>query len=95
MTKKSELKKELGMEIRTAAERPPAETIADKLQPLIVIELSRAATLLAQLWDEAYIKVGRPKLAAYKSYRYPFTPDFIQPDYFDIQKSDLEKKKGP
>lgn len=90
--KKSELKKEKGMEIRTAAERPPAATAANKYEPLIVKEMGRAASLLAALWDEAYVKAGRPKLAAYKSYKYPFTPEFIPPDYFELPKSEAAKK---
>jgi len=88
--KKSELKKERGMEIKTAAERKPIDLVAKKFEPLIIRQMARSAALLAQFWDEAYAKVGEPKLAAYKSYKYPFTPEFIAPDYYEIpaQKSD-------
>lgn len=82
--KKSEFKKEKGMDLKTAAERKPAETVAKKFEPLIVGQMARSAALLAQLWDEAYEQVGEPKLAAYKSYKYPFTPDFVAPDYYEI-----------
>lgn len=89
--KKSELKEEKGMSIKTPAERAPAETVSAKFEPLIVNQMARAATLLAQLWDQAYVEVGKPQLGAYKSYTYPFTPDFVAPDYFDLKI--LEKKK--
>lgn len=79
--KKSTLTKEKGMEIKTAAEREPASVAFKKMKPLIVTEMARGAVLLAHLWDEAYVKAGKPKLGAYKSYKYPFTVDFIAPDY--------------
>ncbi len=84
-------KSEKGMSLRTAAERKPAEMVAAKYEKLIVSQMARSATLLAQLWDEAYVQVGRPKLGAYKSYRFPFTPEFVPPDYFDLKE--LETKK--
>lgn len=90
--KKSEVKKEKGMEIKTAAERKPVAVVADKWGPMITMQLARSATLLALLWDEAYHKVGTPKLTAYKSYKYPFTPDFVAPDYHEIPTAKPEKK---
>lgn len=81
--KPSEDKKEKGMSLRTPAEREDIKTVAAKLDPIIVQEMARSAALLANLWDEAYVKVGKPKLTAYKSYRYPFTPEFVAPDYFE------------
>lgn len=65
------------------AKRPPAETVAKKFEPLLVTELARSATLLAELWDQAYLEAGSPDFSSYKSYKYPFTPDFVEPDYFD------------
>jgi hypothetical protein len=44
--------------------------------------MARAAALLAKKWDEAYIAVGKPDLSKYQSYRYPFTPDYLKPDYY-------------
>jgi hypothetical protein len=88
--KPSTEKSEKGMALRTPAERAPVETVSKKFQKLIVTDMARSSALLAQLWDEAYVKVGRPKLGAYKSYRFPFTPDFVPPDYFDVK--DVEKK---
>lgn len=84
-------KDEKGMLLRTRAEREPAKTVAAKYQTMIVRDMARSAVLLAQLWDMAYEKIGSPKLAAYKSYQFPFMPEFIPPDYFD--QKDLEKNK--
>ncbi len=86
--KPSVVKKEKGMEIRTPAERQPAEVGYKRLNKLIVTDMARGSLLLANLWDEAYIKAGRPKLAAFKSYKYPFTVDFIAPDYFEEKTPD-------
>jgi hypothetical protein len=80
--KPSEVKTEKGMSLTTAAERENIKTVAGKFEPFIIQELARSAALLAQLWDEAYEKVGKPKMTVYKSYRYPFTPEFVAPDYF-------------
>lgn len=81
----SVLKNEKGMKIKTPAKRKPAAEVAQTFEPLIVTHLARASALLATLWDEAYKKVGRPKMSAYKSYKYPIAPDFIEPDYFDLK----------
>lgn len=89
--KKSTLNKEKGMEIKTAAEREPASVAFKKMKPLIVTEMARGAVLLANLWDEAYVKAGKPKLGAYKSYKYPFTVDFVAPDYFDTAEKEEKK----
>lgn len=88
--KKSTLVKEKGMEIKTAAEREPAQVAFKKMKPLIVTEMARASVLLANLWDEAYAKAGRPKIGAYKSYKYPFTVDFVAPDYLP---ADIKEEK--
>lgn len=84
--KPSVLKIEKGMQLKTAAEREPASVAFPKMKPMIVEQMARGALLLANLWDEAYVSAGRPKLGAYKSYKYPFTVDFIAPDYFEIPK---------
>lgn len=81
--KKSTLVKEKGMELKTAAEREPAAVAFKKMKPLIVTEMARGSVLLANLWDEAYRSAGKPKIGAYKSYKYPFTVDFVAPDYFE------------
>lgn len=94
VTKPSTLVKEKGMEIKTAAERKSPAEAFKKMKPYIVTEMARGATLLANLWDEAYRNAGSPKLGAYKSYKYPFTVDFVAPDYFDTaEKAEKEEKK--
>lgn len=84
ITKKSSVIKDHGMEVRTEAERQPAAVAFKKMHKLVLHDLARGAALTAALWDDAYVKAGRPKLSAYKSYKYPFTVDFVEPDYFDI-----------
>lgn len=92
LIKKSTLIKDRGMEIKTPAERPPAEKAFPKMKNLIVMQMSRSALLLANLWDESYRSAGRPNLGAYKSYKYPFTVDFVAPDYFtEADASDIKK----
>lgn len=92
VTKPSVVKEEKGMKIKTAAERKPASEVAPKFKSLIVTEMARASLLLAQLWDEAYSQSGSPMMGAYKSYKYPFTPDFIAPDYYEIKSPNTPKK---
>lgn len=89
--KKSTLVKERGMDIKTAAERKPAAEAFKKMKPLIVEEMARGALLLANLWDEAYRSAGSPKLGSYKSYKYPFTVEFVAPDYFDTTEKPATK----
>lgn len=79
--KASVVKKEKGMELRTPAERKPSEVGYQRMNKMIITEMARGSVLLANLWDEAYVKAGRPKLAAFKSYKYPFTVEFVAPDY--------------
>jgi hypothetical protein len=81
VTKKSELKNEKGMEIKTAAVRSSAEIGFNKLKELLVLHMARSAVVLAHFWDEAYHNAGSPSLQAYKSFKYPHTPEFIAPDY--------------
>lgn len=88
--KPSEKKSEKGMSLKTPAERQSADVMAPKFEALIVSQMARAASLLAHLWDQAYIDSGRPQLTAYRSYDYPFTPEFVAPDYFDLKL--IEKK---
>lgn len=83
--KASIVKKEKGMEIKKAAVRKPFEVAYKKMNGMIVTQMARGSLLLANLWDEAYVKAGRPKLAAFKSYKYPFTVDFVAPDYVDLK----------
>lgn len=88
---KSVLKSEHGMEIKKSAERQPAKVGFERMNKMIVSQMARSAVLLANLWDQAYTSAGSPKLASYKSYKYPFTPDFIAPNYYTEPKP-TEKK---
>ncbi|MEZ4813850.1 MAG: hypothetical protein R3A80_01415 [Bdellovibrionota bacterium] len=72
---------EHGMTIKKPALRPAPAEQCQNFRPLIVLEIARSAKGLAYLWDQIYIKAGKPNLAAYKSYRYPLTPDFVRPEY--------------
>jgi hypothetical protein len=84
--KKSTENEHKGFFDRKPAKRQPAATVANRYQPILVTELARGAVLLAQLWDQAYEDAGSPDFQAYRSYKYPFTPDFVAPDYFDLKK---------
>lgn len=87
ITAKSTMKVENGMEIKTIARRNITEETAKKFRPIVVKHMARSAALLAQYWDEIYEKSGKPKLAAYKSYQYPFEPEYVAPDYLTPPKS--------
>tara|TARA_B110001454_G_scaffold219179_1_gene250758 strand:- start:44262 stop:45359 length:1098 start_codon:yes stop_codon:yes gene_type:complete len=92
--KKSEIKSDKGMDIKTPAERSPAEVGFKKFKDLIVLHMARSAVALAHLWDQSYHDAGSPSLQAYKSFRYPHTPDFIPPDYTgktELKKSEVGK----
>ena len=89
MIKKSTLVKEKGMELRTTAERKSAAVGYKIFHAMIIEQMARSSALLAQLWEEAYIASGKPDLSKYRSYKYPFTPDFVRPDYIG---SDAPKK---
>jgi hypothetical protein len=88
--KASMINTEKGMSIKTPAERESAEKMAPKFQNMLVLDMARSAALLAKIWDEAYVQVGRPKLAAHKSYSFPIQPEFVVPDYFDLKE--VQKK---
>lgn len=88
---KSVEKKEKGMSLREEAKRQDAAAGWKKFEPLTIKAMSRSAILLAQLWDEAYIAAGRPNLSNYRSYRYPFTPDYVPLDYLPAQQEKKNK----
>lgn len=90
--KPSVIRIEKGMSLKTPAERQPAAIGFKKFEKLILEELARSSLLLAHLWDQAYAEAGEPTMKAYKSYRYPLTPDFVMPDYFDITPEGKPKK---
>jgi hypothetical protein len=69
-----------GPDRRAAVRKSPAEA-CPVFRPMLVSQMSRSARLLALMWDEIYVKAGRPELQAYRSYRYPFQPEFVAPNY--------------
>lgn len=79
--------------LKKPAERLTAEETKAAMEPLIIQQLARSAALLAQFWDEAYTKAGRPDLTAYRSYQYPFTPEFVPPDYYDVHSGKKSEEK--
>lgn len=85
LIKPSEVKDEDGKKIRTPAVRDPATKNFKKFEKLAITDLARAVALLASLWDQAYEDVGKPNLKAYKSYKYPVSPEFLLPDYYPIK----------
>ncbi|MBL7543037.1 MAG: hypothetical protein JNL11_04435 [Bdellovibrionaceae bacterium] len=89
IVKKSEVKTDKGMEIRTPATRGTTEAGYAKFKDIIITNMARSAIVLSHFWDEAYHNAGSPSLQSYKSYRYPHTPDFIPPDY--VEKIDVKK----
>lgn len=91
VTKPSTLKIERGMSLKTAAERKPGKVGHEKFKKLIVTQMARSALLLANMWDDIYKQAGQPEIKAYKSYRYPLTPDFVYPDYYEIKETKTDK----
>ncbi|PIS11677.1 MAG: hypothetical protein COT73_02725 [Bdellovibrio sp. CG10_big_fil_rev_8_21_14_0_10_47_8] len=91
--KASILKEEKGLLIKTPAQRKDPSTVTAAYEKMIVIEMARSATLLAQLWDMAYVQVGRPSLDAYRNYVYPFTPEFVPLDYIPAAESEPSTHK--
>lgn len=55
--------------------------------------MARGSLLLANLWDEAYVKAGRPKTCGLQELQHPFTVDFVAPDYFEEPKETEAPKK--
>jgi hypothetical protein len=82
---KSILKEEKGMKIKTPALRKSPSEGQKAFANLIVTDMARSALLLAKMWDDIYVEIGKPDFKAYKSYRYPLTPDFVMPDYYEIK----------
>lgn len=83
--KKSEIKNEKGMELKTPAERDLTPKMVKDFRPLQVKHMARSAALLAEFWEKSYRDAGRPDLTGYKWYRYPFEPEFIAPDYLNAE----------
>lgn len=82
---KSVLKDEKGMKIKTPAVRKSPADGQKAFASLIITDMARSSLLLAKMWDDIYVEIGKPELKAYKSYRFPLTPDFVMPDYYEIK----------
>ncbi len=91
MTAPSTYKVEKGISLKSAAKREKPEVGFKKFEKLQIEQMARAAILLASFWDKVYIEAGSPEVKAYKSYKYPFTPDFVMPDYYDVKAEDEKK----
>lgn len=91
--KKSELKKDKGMEVRAVAERESNAVGWRKFESMIVGDMARSARLLAALWDQQYVDLGKPDLSAYRSYHYPLEPDYVAPDYTAEKKPETAAAK--
>lgn len=92
VTKQSSLKIEKGVSFKVAAERASPKAGWNKFNKMIVEEMARGALLLAKSWDEIYVQAGRPKLGNYKSFRFPFTVEFVPPDYIDVNSESTKGK---
>ncbi len=79
--KESSIVNKEGKEVKMPAERKSIKNVGAKFKPMIVSQMARSAALLAKMWDEVFEKSDSPDLAPYKSYQYPFTPEFVPPDY--------------
>jgi hypothetical protein len=64
-----------------SAKRDSYEQACPAFRGTIVNELALSAQALANLWDHAFIDAGTPNFSRYRSFDYPFTPDFVGVDY--------------
>lgn len=83
---KSSIKEDQGMQIKTPAQRNSAQKEFPRFKNMIVNQMARSALLLAAFWDKAFQNAGSPLISKYKAYKYPFTPDYIAPDYVSDTK---------
>jgi hypothetical protein len=76
-----------GMSSKKIAERrEPCETSKD-FEKMIIKQMARSSLLLAHLWDQMYEEAGSPKVDEYASFVFPFTPDFVRPDYYEQKEA--------
>ena len=83
---KSTIKEDQGMQIKTPAQRNPASQEFPRFKNMIINQMARSSLLLATFWDKAFQNAGSPLISKYKAYKYPFTPDYIAPDYVSEPK---------
>lgn len=71
---------------RVGAERRDASELRFKFHELAVERLATAAEVLAALWLFAWEDAGKPDFKGYRSFAYPVSPEFIQPDYLSAAR---------
>jgi hypothetical protein len=71
---------------KIAERRDPCETSKD-FEKMIIKQMARSSLLLAHLWDQMYEEAGSPKVDEYASFVFPFTPDFVRPDYYEQKEA--------
>ena len=79
--KKSELRQEKGMELKTEAERKPPNKVINSFEKLLINHMTRGAVLLARSWDYIFEESGKPAVEKDKSYKFPHQFNFIPADY--------------
>ena len=89
--KNSLVKIEKGMSLKTPAERKSSAEGYKRMNKIIVKQMARSSFLLAHFWDEAFKEVGSPKISSYKSYLYPYSVDFVKPDYYPEPQKEVQK----
>jgi len=79
----SKNKSERGMSLRTPATRKTAAEVVPEFKPYVRTHMARGALFLAHMWDKAYFDSSKKAwpISKYKSYRFPFSPEFVKPDY--------------
>ncbi len=72
-----------GKPVKVYAKRKPYGDACPAFRTLIVKELARSVSLMADLIDRAYVDAGRPNLKSYKAYTYPLDLDFVPLNYLN------------
>ncbi len=90
--KNSLVKIEKGMSLKTPAERKSAAEGFKRMNKIIIKQMARSSLLLAHFWDEAFAEIGNPKVSSYKSYLYPYSVDFVKPDYYAEPQKEVQKE---
>ncbi|MBQ48999.1 MAG: hypothetical protein CMP10_16555 [Zetaproteobacteria bacterium] len=72
---------EHGLKIK--AKRASPDKVKASFKDFTKSRLALSADTLANLWLEAWIRAGKPKLNGYFSYYYPVKPDYVWPNYLN------------
>ena len=83
LIKPSSFNYDQGMINKKPAERKDPSVTAKNFEKMITKQMARSSLLLAHLWDQMYEEAGKPDVKSYRSYRFPFTADFVAPDYYE------------